>query len=60
MTKFEKLKTFTIDEMAEIFIMTVTTANGMKYVSLFSFGRFDTKKEAIEFNKKFLESEATE
>lgn len=59
MTKFEKFKTFTIDEMAEIFIMTVTTANGTKYVCLFGFGRFDTKKEAIEYNKKYLESEET-
>lgn len=59
MTKFEKFKTFTIDEMAEIFIMTVTTGTGMKYVCLFDFHKFDTKKEAIEHNKKFLEREET-
>lgn len=59
MTKFEKLKTLTIDEMAEVFIITVTTANGTKYVCLFGFGRFDTKEEAIEYTKKFLEREET-
>ena len=59
MTKFEKFKAFTIDEMAELFIMTETTRTGTKYVCLLGLRKFDTKKEAIEYSKKFLESEET-
>ena len=59
MTKFEKFKTFTIDDMAKIFIMTVTTGTGMHYYSLFDWNKFMTKEEVIEHNKQYLESEVS-
>ena len=59
MTRFEQIKSMSIDEIAESAVkyMRILVRNGL-YMSLLDATAHDTKEQAIAHNKKFLESEA--
>lgn len=60
MTRFEQIKSMSVDEMAESAVryMQIFIRKGI-YMSLLDATAHDTKEQAITHNKKFLESEAS-
>lgn len=58
MTRFEQIKSMSIDEIAESAVkyMRILVRNGL-YMSLLDATSHDTKEQAIAHNKKYLESE---
>ena len=61
MTRWEQIKSMSIDEMAESVVkyMRILVRNGL-YMSLLDTTAHDTKEQVIAHNKKFLESEVSE
>ena len=61
MTLFEKIKSMSIEEMAEkaVKFMKIMVRNGC-YVSLLDTTVYDTKEQAIAHNKKILKKKYTE
>jgi hypothetical protein len=61
MTNFERIKGMSVEELAENAVTCVHISIGCKYyMSLLNTIVHDTKETAIEYNKKWLESEAEE
>ena len=57
MTRFEQIKSMSIDEIAEKAVRPIVMPFSKVYMSILDATVYDTKEQTVAHNKKFLESE---
>lgn len=60
MTRWEQIKSMSIDEIAEKAVRRIVMPLSTVYMSILDATVYDTKEQTIAHNKKFLESEVSE
>ena len=60
MTRWEQIKSMSIDEIAEKAVRRIVMPLSTVYMSILDATVYDTKEQTITHNKKFLESEVSE